>query len=210
MAARPTSADTPAHRPEPGDCADIELAQAQSEVSELFGNIAAFWGFTRTQGRIYGLLFLSPAPLTANQIRQRLEISTGSTSMTLTSLQGWGVVHRQGRQFVAETDIWKLITGVFRRRERAEVVDAITRMRAVVDALARVPNPSAGVRFARARRIAARLFQAWPTLPGCVRRPRFGCEQSASADLGVGQDLHPLSRPIAALPGVQCPLPLLS
>ncbi|MEM6995250.1 MAG: MarR family transcriptional regulator [Myxococcota bacterium] len=131
--------------------ADSTLAMAQREVSDVFGNIAAFWGFTRTQGRIFGLLFLSPEPLPHGEIRERLGISTGSTSMTLASLQDWGVVHRQDRLYVAETDLWKLITGVFRRRERAEVVDAITRMGAVVEALAQVPDASPRLRFARAR-----------------------------------------------------------
>ena len=127
------------------------LPRAQLEVAEIFGNIAAFWGFTRTQGRIFGLLFLSPEPLTHGEIRERLQISTGSTSMTLSSLNEWGVVHRQGRHYIAETDLWKLITGVFRRRERAEVVEAIARMRRVVDDLAHIADPSPRLRFALAR-----------------------------------------------------------
>lgn len=135
----------------PPDGADAHLARAQLEVADVFGNIAAFWGFTRTQGRIFGLLFLSAEPLPHGEIRERLAISAGSASMTLASLQDWGVVHRQGRHYIAETDLWKLITGVFRRRERAEVVDAITRMAAVVDDLARVPDAPPRVRFALAR-----------------------------------------------------------
>ena len=77
---------------------DARIAKAQSEVAEVFGNIAAFWGFTRTQGRIYGLLFLSPEPLPFAEIKDRLGISAGSTSMTLQSLGDWGVVHRHGRR----------------------------------------------------------------------------------------------------------------
>jgi len=130
---------------------DSDLAHAQRVVSDVFGNIAAFWGFTRTQGRIFGLLFVSPEPLVPTQVRQRLQISTGSTSMTLASLQDWGVVHRQGRHYVAETDLWKLITNVFRRRERAEIVDAIDRLSGLVEALAQVPEPSPRLRFALAR-----------------------------------------------------------
>ncbi|MBL4683516.1 MAG: hypothetical protein JKY37_02915 [Nannocystaceae bacterium] len=130
---------------------DALLARAQREVSDVFGNIAAFWGFTRTQGRIFGLLFLSPEPLPHGTIRERLGISAGSTSMTLAALGEWGVVHRQGRHYVAETDLWKLITGVFRRRERAEVVEAITRMSQVVADLGQVANASPRLRFALAR-----------------------------------------------------------
>ena len=136
-----TSQESPAER---------ALRRAQDEVAEIFGNIAAFWGFTRTQGRIYGLLFISPRPVGQAEIRDRLEISTGSTSMTLTSLLDWGIVHREGRHYVAETDLWKAITSVMRRRERAQVLDAIERMGRVVEDLASSPDTPA-VRFALGR-----------------------------------------------------------
>lgn len=127
------------------------LRIAQDEVADVFGNIAAFWGFTRTQGRIFGLLFLSPEPLDHSTIRDRLGISAGSTSMTLNSLIDWGVVHRRGRLYMAETDMWKLITDVMRRRERAQVNDAITRVDQAIDLLAGAPLGSMRVRFALER-----------------------------------------------------------
>ncbi len=130
---------------------DAALRNAQDELAEIFGNIAAFWGFTRTQGRAFGLLFLSPAPLGHAEIRDRLGASAGSTSMTLSSLQHWGAVSRQGREYVAQTDLWKLITGVFNRRERAQIDDAIERLTAILAALDAVRGPSAELHFARAR-----------------------------------------------------------
>jgi DNA-binding transcriptional regulator GbsR (MarR family) len=127
------------------------LAHAQAEIAEIFGNIAAFWGFTRTQGRIYGLLFLSPEPLGHKEVQAQLGISAGSASMTLSSLAHWGVVRRSGRLYEAETDMWKVITGVFRRRERDQVDAAIAgigRVSAILDAVA---EPDDAVRFAQAR-----------------------------------------------------------
>ncbi|MCA9654339.1 MAG: hypothetical protein H6712_01865 [Myxococcales bacterium] len=127
------------------------LRIAQDEVAEVFGNIAAFWGFTRTQGRIFGLLFLSPEPLDHSTIRDRLGISAGSTSMTLSSLIDWGVVHRRDRLYVAETDMWKLITNVMRRRERAQVNEAINRVSQAIELLAGAPLASLRIRFALER-----------------------------------------------------------
>ncbi len=124
---------------------------AQDEIAHVFGNIAAFWGFTRTQGRIFGLLFLSPEPLDHRTIRDRLGISAGSTSMTLSSLMDWGVVHRKDRLYVAETDMWKLITDVMRRRERAQVNDAIGRVAQAIDLLAGAPLGAPSIRFALGR-----------------------------------------------------------
>ncbi len=126
------------------------LGSAQLQIAEVFGNIADFWGFTRTQGRIFGLVFLSPTPLDQRTIRDTLAISAGSASMTVTSLVEWGVLRRVGRQLEAETDFWKLITTVIRRREREEVEDAIEQAHAVMEALKRGPDTQE-IRFAKAR-----------------------------------------------------------
>jgi hypothetical protein len=149
LAAANAASTEGAHDPETD--AERRLRIAQEEVAEVFGNIAAFWGFTRTQGRIFGLLFLSPEPLDHGTIRDRLAISAGSASMTLSSLLDWGVVHRQGRLYVAETDMWSLITNVFRRRERAQVNDAIQRVTGVIELLAGAPLGSPRIRFALGR-----------------------------------------------------------
>lgn len=129
------------------DAESAPLTFAQDEIAEIFGNIAAFWGFTRTQGRVYGLLFLSPEPLSHGDIQRRLEISAGSASMTLSSLVHWGVLRRDGRLYEAQTDMWKVITGVFRRREREQVENAIERISTVVGQLEALSDPGPSVRF---------------------------------------------------------------
>jgi DNA-binding transcriptional regulator GbsR (MarR family) len=141
-----------AEHPTPEDAHEA-LRAAQDSLADLFGDIAAFWGFTRTQGRIYGLLFLSAEPLGHSEIRDRLSISAGSTSMTLASLVHWGVLRRRGRLYEAQTDMWKVITGVFRRRERDQVSTAIERAQAVLDRLRAVDDEQTtpAISFARAR-----------------------------------------------------------
>lgn len=130
---------------------DEALAHAQDELADIFGNIAAFWGFTRTQGRIYGLLFLSPKPLGHAEIRERLGISAGSASMTLASLVHWGVLRRHGRLYAPETDMWKVITGVFRRREKEQVLEAIDRADRLLALLDRVEGGGEPIAFVRRR-----------------------------------------------------------
>ena len=43
--------------------ADSELSQARSLAIDACGRIAKFWGFTRTMGRVFGLLYLAREPL---------------------------------------------------------------------------------------------------------------------------------------------------
>lgn len=132
------------------DTSDL-LAEAQAEAAALLGNIAEFWGFTRTQGRVFGLLFMSPEPRSQASVRRQLGISAGSASMTLASLVDWGVVHREGRLYAAETDFWKAVTGVMRRREREYATDAIGRLAAIAERLHSAPTDDPRVPFARQR-----------------------------------------------------------
>ena len=127
------------------------ILRAQDELAEVCASIAEFWGFTRTQGRIFGLLLMSPEPLDQPAIRDRLEISAGSASMTLATLLDWGVLHRDGRKYRAETDFWKLITHVLERRERARVDDAVTRVAALLAELRAEADSDPRIAFLRDR-----------------------------------------------------------
>jgi DNA-binding transcriptional regulator GbsR (MarR family) len=110
---------------------EAELARARDHGIDACGRIAEFWGFTRTMGRAFGLLYLSGEPLAQSEIQKRLQISAGSASMTLAALGRWGVVHRvwvrgQRREhYQAETDFWKMISGVLNERERREIGAAV-------------------------------------------------------------------------------------
>ncbi len=126
------------------------LLHMQDELAAVCASIAEFWGFTRTQGRIFGLLLMSPEPLDHTTIRTRLEISAGSASMTLAALQEWGVVRREGRHYCAETDFWKLIRHVLDRRERARVDEAIERVARALTLLQSAPDDPR-IRVVRAR-----------------------------------------------------------
>jgi DNA-binding transcriptional regulator GbsR (MarR family) len=120
-----------------------ELTEARDLAIDACGRIAEFWGFTRTMGRAFGLLYLSREPLPQAEIQGRLGISAGSASMTLAALGRWGVVHKvwvrgQRREhYQAETDFWKMISGVLNERERREIsaaVEVVTRAEAAARA----------------------------------------------------------------------------
>ena len=138
-----------------------ELDEARALATDACGRIAEFWGFTRTMGRAFGLLYLSREPLPQAEIQARLGISAGSASMTLAALGRWGVVHKiwvrgQRREhYQAETDFWKMISGVLNERERREIsaaVDVVSRAEASARAAqARRPRRRPGRRRLRRR-----------------------------------------------------------
>jgi DNA-binding transcriptional regulator GbsR (MarR family) len=100
-----------------------------------------FWGFKRNMGRLWAVLYLSPEPLSAEDLRQSLSLSSGAVSMTLSELSRWGVVRKvwvQGERkdfYAAEVQLWRMISRVFSERERAEITSAIE---AFSEALAQV------------------------------------------------------------------------
>lgn len=130
---------------------DAVLEHAQTRVSNAMGDIAEFWGFTRTMGRIFGLVYMSHEPLDQSTVRNRLGISAGSASTTMTALLEWGVLHREGRLYVAETNFFKLITAVLRQREAARVEQGIEAAREVVAALRAADQSDPRVTFALQR-----------------------------------------------------------
>ncbi len=107
------------------------LWPSEAAVSDVVGRLIEFWGFKRNMGRIWSVLYLSPEPLSAEDLRECLGLSSGAVSMTLNELARWGVVRKvwvQGERkdfFAAEIQLWKMISRVFNERERAEIVSAI-------------------------------------------------------------------------------------
>ena len=107
------------------------LWPSEAAVSDVVGRLIEFWGFKRNMGRIWAILFLSPEPLSAEDLRSSLKLSSGAVSMTLNELARWGVVRKvwvQGERrdfFAAEVQLWRMISRVFSEREKTEIVMAI-------------------------------------------------------------------------------------
>lgn len=118
-----------------------DLWPSERLLSDAVGRLMEFWGFKRHMGRIWAVLYLSDEPLGANELRDKLQLSAGSVSMSLNELLRWGVVkkvwiHGQRRDFfVAEGNLWKMISRVFRERELVEVLEAIAAMESALKSL---------------------------------------------------------------------------
>ena len=109
----------------------LVLSPQEAVVSDAVGRLMEFWGFKRTMGRVWAVMYLSPNPLTAADLKELLQISTGAVSMTLAELMRWGVVKKvwvQGERkdfFVAEVALWRMISRVLGERERTEIAVSI-------------------------------------------------------------------------------------
>jgi DNA-binding transcriptional regulator GbsR (MarR family) len=120
------------------------LWPTEAAVSDVVGRLIQFWGFKRNMGRVWTVLYLSPDPLSADDLRQALALSSGAVSMTLSELARWGVVRKvwiYGERkdfYTAEVQLWRMISRVFNERERSEVLGAIEAFEDALDKLDRM------------------------------------------------------------------------
>ena len=107
------------------------LVPYEAAVSDVVGRLIEFWGFKRNMGRIWAVLYLSPEPLSAEDLRLALSLSSGAVSMTVNDLLRWGVVRKvwvQGERkdfYTPEVQLWRMISRVFNEREKSEIILAI-------------------------------------------------------------------------------------
>jgi DNA-binding transcriptional regulator GbsR (MarR family) len=126
------------------------LSPTEQRVTDAIGRLIEFWGFKRHMGRIWALLYLGDEPLSAKDLRDKLELSVGTVSMTLGELQRWGVVRRvhqpgvRSELFEAELSLWKMVSRVFRERELFEITEAVAALEEALRSLAAEPPSSRG------------------------------------------------------------------
>jgi len=145
------------------------LWPTEAAVSDVVGRLMEFWGFKRNMGRVWTVLYLSPDPLSAEDLRHGLKLSSGAVSMTLSELSRWGVVRRvwiQGERkdfYTAEVQLWRMISRVFNEREKSEVssaIDAFEDALRKLEALARTASdPATRARAELQRERIAQLLE---------------------------------------------------
>lgn len=181
MAKRKRTAAAAATEKNPEGTRTSAIEEAEAIAAEAIGDVINFWGFREILGRVWAILYLSPEPLSAKQIRERLDASVGNTSMALTELRKWGVVkkvwnpgERQNR-FAAEVDVWRMISNVLAARERGLLVSVRDRLEQCVSILRdeRRKGESVGVRIERAQRLLSLTVTAQTILDSFIATRRF-------------------------------------
>lgn len=96
------------------------LRPVEKEAVEVFVRLASLLRLPRSVGEIYGLLYFTPVPLPMDEIRERLALSKGGTSMGLKALRSFGAVRVEyipgdrREHYQAEIELRKLAAGFMR------------------------------------------------------------------------------------------------
>ncbi len=154
-----------------GTSPEAQMEEVSREFINNLGRVASFFGFQRLMGQMYAVLFLSPEPLTLDEMAKRLDSSKGNISINIRALERWGLVRQiykwadRKNYYEAETDIWKAVSGILQERERKESQQMIESLNQSVEMLERVSKGTGGPQATTAQfylermEVLRRLFQ---------------------------------------------------
>jgi DNA-binding transcriptional regulator GbsR (MarR family) len=96
-----------------------------NRLAEKVGTFIEYWGFKRIHGMIWTHLYLSPRPVSAQELIARLKVSKALISLSLKDLQHYGLIlqtedslNRKNKFYVANPDVFSAIRQVLVTREQ--------------------------------------------------------------------------------------------
>jgi DNA-binding transcriptional regulator GbsR (MarR family) len=113
----------------------MQLTPVMEKYVLHWGEMGTRWGVNRSIAQIHALLYLSPQPLTAEEIADTLAIARSNVSTSLKELQTWGLVrmtHVLGDRrdhFESIKDNWEMLTIIVEERKRREIDPTLALLR---------------------------------------------------------------------------------
>lgn len=112
-----------------------DLTPAMRKFILHWGEMGSTWGVNRTAAQIHALLYLSPQPLTAEEISDTLAVARSTVSTGLRELQNWGIVRsthvlgdRRDR-FEALGDVREMFRVILEKRKSREIDPTLATLR---------------------------------------------------------------------------------
>ena len=117
------------------------LAKIKREFTQGLSQISRFWGFPKGMGAIFAVLYLSPTPLSLDEIVQETGLTKGAISTEIRALARMGLVHRSTRlgdrkdYYEAESDFYAAIHSILKERQNSEFDRAIRSVSATLETM---------------------------------------------------------------------------
>ena len=117
------------------------LTKIKQDFTEGLSQISRFWGFPKGMGAIFAVLYLSPTPLSLDEIVSETGLTKGAISTEIRALARMGLVHRSSKlgdrkdYYAAEADFYAAIRSILQERQNSEFDRAV---RSVKDTLAKM------------------------------------------------------------------------
>jgi DNA-binding transcriptional regulator GbsR (MarR family) len=143
------------------------MDDVRARFIQAMARIAVFWSFPRAMGAAYGAVYLSPTPLTLDDLAQAVGVTKGALSAHMTQLERLGLVHRDNQRgdrkdyFSSDSDFWAVMRGILREREQREfdrALRTVDECLALVEHAKRAGHNVTELAFCRERIVAMQRF----------------------------------------------------
>lgn len=118
-----------------------DTLQIRQDFTEGLSHISHFWGFPKGVGAIFAVLYLSPAPLSLDELVLQSGLTKGAVSTDVRALARMGLVHRSTKlgdrkdYYEAETDFYKAIRSILGERQNREFERAVESVQETLESL---------------------------------------------------------------------------
>ena len=118
-----------------------DTQQIKQNFVEGMSGISQFWGFPKGVGAIFGILYLSPNPLSLDELVEQTGLSKGAISTNVRMLSRLGLIHPVNRlsdrkdYYEAEADFYKAVRAILKERQNNEFDRSIASVRETLQKL---------------------------------------------------------------------------
>jgi DNA-binding transcriptional regulator GbsR (MarR family) len=118
-----------------------ELTRLKLDFTEGLSQISKFWGFPKGMGAIFAVLYLSPSPLSLDELVEQTGLTKGAISTNVRALARMGLVRPSTKlgdrkdYYEAETDFYKSIRAILKERQNSEFDSAVQSVREALETL---------------------------------------------------------------------------
>ena len=118
-----------------------DLGQLKQDFVSGLSNISGFWGFPKGMGAIFAVLYLSPGPLSLDELVARTGLTKGAISTNVRGLARLGLIHPSAQlgdrkdYYVAETDFYRAVRAILQERRNSDFDRAIATVQVTLEAL---------------------------------------------------------------------------
>jgi len=121
---------------------DNKLKKVEDIFTETLGKTADAFGISRAVAQLYAILYLSPKPLSLDEMAEHLKVSKGNISVNIRILNDWQAVRKIWQRgsrkdyYVAELDIKKIIMNKLRdglNRRIGEIIGETSKIEKILN-----------------------------------------------------------------------------
>jgi DNA-binding transcriptional regulator GbsR (MarR family) len=118
-----------------------DLQQLKQNFISGLSNISGFWGFPKGMGAIFAVLYLSPGPLSLDELVTQTGLTKGAISTNVRGLSRLGLIHPASQlgdrkdYYLAETNFYRAVRAILQERRNSDFDRAVETVRLSLEEL---------------------------------------------------------------------------